>query len=115
MTNKLIKQHNHNLSVAQILNTLRDLGVAPAEGRRSLDFGCGAGEKVSYLLDLGFDAYGCDITEGATLMKDTVLPVGLIGGNEKLKAIPLDPYRLPFADDFFDIVISDQVFEHVQD
>ena len=101
--------------LTQVLNTLRNLGVTNLEQKRILDFGCGAGEIVKNLIDLGIDAYGCDMTEGATMMKNTVFPVGASNDDERLKLITLNPYRLPFADNFFDAVISNQVFEHVQD
>jgi ribosomal protein L11 methylase PrmA len=29
---------------------------------RVLDFGCGSGDLVAGLTDLGYDAYGCDVT-----------------------------------------------------
>jgi SAM-dependent methyltransferase len=61
------------------------------------------------LLQAGFDAYGCDIRwpgadyawEGDAAL-DGRLRYFESGG------------RLPFEDDFFDVVVSDQVFEHVE-
>ena len=40
-----------------------DFGIDGSGGERLLDFGCGEGAAVSYWLDLGFDAYGVDISE----------------------------------------------------
>jgi SAM-dependent methyltransferase len=65
-----------------------------------LDFGCGNGEMVKTYNALGFDAYGCDIA--------------LQAESDRLRLIP-SPYRLPFPDDSFEFVVSNQVFEHVQD
>ena len=76
-------------------------------GARVLDFGCGAGTLTDMLVRAGFDAYGCDIRwPGADYTWDEV-PDGRLryfetGG------------RLPFDDDTFDVVVSDQVFEHVE-
>jgi SAM-dependent methyltransferase len=67
---------------------------------RVLDFGCGVGGLVEVYRSAGFDAYGCDVE--------------LETENDRLRLIPPDPYRLPFPDDFFDLVVSNQVFEHVQ-
>jgi ubiquinone/menaquinone biosynthesis C-methylase UbiE len=68
-----------------------------------LDFGCGGGETVLELRSRGFDAYGVDIKLDA-------------GENAFLRLISTDlGYRIPFDDQTFDFVYSDQVFEHVQD
>ena len=71
-----------------------------------LDFGCGPGNLLNLLLRDGFDAYGCDIT--AHWSKD------LLAVQERLGVISLTPYRLPFAKNTFDIVISTSVLEHVR-
>jgi SAM-dependent methyltransferase len=49
----------------------------------------------------GYAAFGCDIA--------------LAGESKRIRLIESDPYRLPFASGSFDLVFSDQVFEHVQD
>lgn len=76
-----------------------------------LDYGCGEGMMVGLLHAAGFQAYGVDIRwPGATRMdleQDTDLGrAGFLRYYEEAK-------RLPFDDDTFDVVISDQVFEHV--
>jgi SAM-dependent methyltransferase len=81
--------------------------VAP--GAVVLDYGCGAGGTVRILREAGFESYGVDIRwPGADYgdlersdLGDGVLRYYEEGG------------RLPFEDDRFDLVISDQVFEHV--
>ena len=69
-----------------------------------LDFGCGAGQLVRELRSLGYEAYGCDI--------------GLDSEQELeksfLKEIQINPYRLPFENEQFNIVISTSVLEHAQ-
>jgi len=62
-----------------------------------LDIGCAKGFLVKDLIDLGFDAYGLDISEYAikNSHKDVAGRIHL--GNAK---------KLPFADNTFDFVIS---------
>src|SRR5438034_2728471 len=68
---------------------------------RVLDLGCGGGRLVDDLINVGFDAWGCDIVTEAN-GNDRVLPIE-------------QPYRLPFEDSSFDLVCSTEVLEHVLD
>jgi SAM-dependent methyltransferase len=71
-----------------------------------LDFGCGSGRLVQCLLSLGYNAYGCDITPywRETSHADV----------ERLATLSFAPYRLPFEDNTFDVVVSTSVLEHAQ-
>ena len=80
---------------------LRDLGCALPSGARVLDFGCGAGAMVEEYRRQGFAAYGCD----PKIADETA----------HLRRLDTPAYRIPFADNNFDFVFSDQVMEHVQD
>jgi SAM-dependent methyltransferase len=71
-----------------------------------LDFGCGTGRLVGALLQLGFDASGCDLS----IIKQEPQAVA----SERFRTISIMPYRLPFDDNTFDAVISTSVLEHVQ-
>lgn len=75
-----------------------------------LDLGCGKGALVAHLRQQGHDAYGCDIAGSDA---SNFVPDPQSGGI--LRAILLDPYRLPFDDNQFDCVVSAQVLEHVID
>lgn len=77
--------------------------LAGLEGRDFdvLDFGCGQGDLVRSLRDLGLRARGCDFEAN-------------LGVGEHLHPISEDPYRLPFPNDSFELVISTSVFEHAQ-
>ena len=85
---------------------LSDLGTPLRSGMTLLDFGCGEGRLVQAALALGVDAYGCDLLElhySKCRLKESA----------RLRAIR-NPYELPFNDDSIDVVLSDQVLEHVQ-
>jgi SAM-dependent methyltransferase len=72
---------------------------------RVLDYGCGEGQIVSLLLDRGIDAYGCDVFyEG-----------GSFRGTNTERIRRMEGARIPFPDAHFDVVVHNQVFEHVPD
>ena len=73
--------------------------------RRILDVGCGIGRTVSRLLAAGLDAYGVDLPCLARFWQSQGLsPDRFFIG---------DAAWLPFPDDFFDVVISLGVIEHI--
>jgi SAM-dependent methyltransferase len=89
------------------LAVLTTLGVEIPRTARILDFGCGAGNTVRALRRLGYvNAEGYDVQDGRTLAGPD---------RDHITMGTLYDLRLPFEDDTFDLVISDQVFEHVQD
>jgi SAM-dependent methyltransferase len=78
---------------------------------RVLDFGCGAGEVVGLLRERGVDTYGADVFyEGADWEAPGLQRLLQEGAIRRIG----DDGRIPFGDRSFDLVISDQVFEHIQ-
>jgi SAM-dependent methyltransferase len=78
---------------------------APLEGKRILDVGCGLGFYVRRLRDFSEDVYGVDVD-----------PANVAEASETLPNIQVAPAEnLPFANDFFDVVLSHEVLEHVDD
>jgi ubiquinone/menaquinone biosynthesis C-methylase UbiE len=104
-------------------NMLQSQGVALTPNTRILDFGCGSGELVKAAHEAGLDAYGCDFNfESEWIHQDTLAELRSsnrvrqieCAANGKVSPGTGECYRLPFDDSTFDVVISDQVFEHVQ-
>jgi SAM-dependent methyltransferase len=94
---------------------LSDLGTPLGPATKLLDLGCGEGNLVGAALSHGLDAYGCDLYD-VKYSWDWDAP-GVrseLRAANRVRAI-LRPYRLPFDDSSMDVVISDQVFEHVLD
>jgi SAM-dependent methyltransferase len=110
------------------LQILEACGHQCSKSTTLLDFGCGSGYLVSVALKLGIDAYGCDVEfEHSTYNQDLLTDLRSIdrvrqietkASMETRRVFGLspgcsDPYRLPFEDCSIDMVISDQVLEHV--
>lgn len=93
-----------------IVGLARSLRPPPAA---LLDFGCGAGEVVQAALDAGFDAWGTDTYAGG--WQQYAEAGRAVLGSRLRPGDPAAPYALPFADAQFDLVVSNQVFEHVPD
>ena len=79
-------------------------------GGRILDYGCGKGQIVELLLAKGADAYGCDVFYEGGSYRDVVDPK-LIEGRRILEMKD----RTPFPAEHFDVVVNNQVMEHVPD
>lgn len=78
---------------------------------RILDYGCGAGEIVQRGRDVGLDLHGVDAFYDAADRQHTAHSQGMLGTAVRR----MENHRIPHADDSFDLVISNQVFEHVDD
>jgi SAM-dependent methyltransferase len=78
---------------------------------RILDFGCGAGQLVSSGRARGIDMYGADVFYGGNTTKQAVAEAGFLGTAVR----EIRDGKLDFEDEFFDLVISNQVFEHVEE
>ena len=94
---------------------LRELGTEMNADSLILDFGCGEGGIVYQLRAQGLKAFGVDIVKDYEDVQKRCEDEGLVTGEESaFRLIDVDDYKIPFDDNTFDIIISDQVFEHVQ-
>ena len=100
--NELEFRQKHQLAI------LADSGYPVQNGACILDFGCGEGRAIRSFRAGGSDAFGCDVSLRDTKEAKPLVETGLI------REIQGEPYRLPYEDNTFDAVFSDQVFEHVQ-
>lgn len=78
-----------------------------------LDFGCGTGELTVLINKLGAKCIGLDIHKkhldmAATLAKENNLPDEVFHNNTQINS-------LPYEDNYFDLIVSFSVFEHLED
>jgi SAM-dependent methyltransferase len=89
------------------LTVLKALGVDLPKTARILDFGCGAGRTIRSLRAMGYNnTFGYDVGDGRNLL-------GI--DRDHISVGTLLNLQLPYEDNTFDLVTSDQVFEHVLD
>ena len=75
------------------------------EGMSLLEPGCGRGEHLRLLKELGLDVYGLDLSpEAPSFAKDLNISV-----------CDLESDNLPYPDDHFDVIYSKSFLEHIRD
>lgn len=80
-------------------------------GAAVLDFGCGAGHLVQAGLDAGLAISGADVFYGGSKTRQEAGESGLLGTVIR----EIRDGRIDFPDAAFDLVVNNQVMEHVQD
>lgn len=80
---------------------------------RIIDIGCGRGDTVAWLRAVGWDAYGIDIAAEYIQRGREYLAAN--GDDPARLQVMNDDFTYPFGDNMFDVVLSDQVIEHVAD
>ncbi len=80
-------------------------------GGRVLDYGCGKADMVSGGRARGLEMYGADVFYKDGASRASVEEKGLLGDAVR----EIRNGTLDFPDRYFDLVVSNQVFEHVQD
>ncbi len=87
------------------------LDFAIRHGGRVLDFGCGAGAVVAAGREAGLDIHGADIYYAGSHTRAEAERAGLLGA----AILEICDCRLPFPGESFDLVVNNQVMEHVAD
>lgn len=87
-------------------DNLQSLSVQNKSQPKILDFGCGSGIFVGELQEKGYDASGIDISSEA-------VKFGELKGIKNLKV--QDSHKIDYPDSFFDVVLSLDVLEHLED
>lgn len=93
-----------------ILQLAEKLSHQSPQNMRVLDLGCGNGSSVLNLLTKNIGAYGVDLK---FKQGDSVSELKRSGRIRLIESS--EDYHLPFDDNEFDLVFSEQVMEHVQD
>jgi SAM-dependent methyltransferase len=78
-----------------------------------LDMGCGAANITEYLHDYGYDQYGYDVSLNKGVVYPVVSKLYPDDYKERFLESP-DERTIPFADNQFDVIYANQVFEHVR-
>lgn len=78
---------------------------------RVLDFGCGAGRLVEAGLAAGLDISGADVYYGGSKARDEAVAKGLLGAAIR----EMHDGVLDYPAESFDLVVNNQVLEHVDD
>ena len=85
--------------------------MASHPSARILDYGCGNGAIVIEGRNRGLKIYGVEAFYKGSNSKEVVEAKGLLGKEIK----ELIESRIPFPDHYFELVVSNQVLEHVSD
>jgi len=81
---------------------------------RVLDYGCGSGKSVLSLRLSGYQAFGVDIDKRTVLEGQKLLDQHGFDGKNILRSFD-ENNSIPFDDNYFHFVMSQEVIEHVND
>lgn len=86
-------------------------GVDPADlkGKRVLDVGCGSGRFLELVAQSGADAYGADLSAAVEVSHENLKQF------TNCSVVQADLFKLPFANDQFDLIYSIGVLHHTPD
>ena len=85
--------------------------LSSSECPKALDYGCGGGEIVRGAVEAGIDCFGVDVFYEGGSLREAAAATGLLGN----RIFEIKDGRIPMDDGQFDLIMSNQVFEHVDD
>src|SRR3989344_3154572 len=82
---------------------------------RVLDYGFGTGNNSIFFMEKGYDVYGVEVNDGGRELMKKNLERNHVNPKEidKFTLIPPNNVKLPFKDNFFDVIISNQVLYYL--
>lgn len=89
--------------------------IGDISNKRILDFGCGWGNFLLYCLLNEYNVMGIDISRTRFRFFSSVIDMLELPRELKSRYIIYDGKTLPFREEIFDIVLANQVLEHVGD
>lgn len=93
----------HRLAALLFFPIKKKLVPLPPSGNKILDIGCGNGEYLLNLREIGWDVYGCELSKsGAAAAK-----------RSGLRVVQGSVFDAHYPDAFFDAIRLEQVFEHI--
>jgi len=104
-------QHWNSATTLYIARALQD--VAQERRLSVLDMGCGDGLLMRSFAAFGHELHGFDLPDREPALRAQMAPLFGDRYGERIK-IMADERRIPFEDGMFDVVYSNQVFEHVR-
>ena len=116
---KVIKKKTDNYVPNHLLLLFKEIEEQSDKEIKILDHGCGGAMTVLFLVSKGYhNVWGVDISDTALFKLNSkkinkILKV--ITGQSLLKVRTYDGKKIPFKDNFFNIIFSQQVIEHVQE
>lgn len=95
-----------NLRESRVKKTIRIIQGLSPKGRL-LDIGCSTGQWALFWKNNGWESFGIDVNE------DHVSQTTELGITARL--CDLNSQQIPFADNYFDVIIAGEVIEHLID
>lgn len=96
-------------------NTIREFAnlINPKKNSKILDIGCGRGDLDFELARLGANVMGIDYSEAGIKIAKNAIKYQAEEVKKRVDFKLMNAKKLKFADNFFDIVVTSDVFEHL--
>ncbi len=92
-----------------VIDVLKKFDVSSA--KKIVEVGCGGGIFSEYIASHGYNVLGVDISEGAINVAKEHASITNVKVDYQLATV----YQLPFEDESFDVVMSSDFLEHLED